>query len=524
MTKKELRLNYSLKLLFKTSLFIFIALIISKILSYGYRIIIARYFGPEIYGLFSLAIIVIYWFVIFALLGLSEGILRFTALYRGKKQIKKIRYIFRITSIFLIFSSIIAGIISFFLADFISINIFHNPSLIIFLKILSFTIPFWVFSILFFSIINAFEKIKASVFFNHITQNAIKIIAIIILIFFGMGTNAIIFSTFLAIFITFLLTYWYSKHKLSEIFMKYSLNKKTKVKTFNALFSYSWPVMFLSVITIIFYWIDSFLIGFFKTATEVGFYNAVIPIALLLAFTPELFLHLLFPIIIKEYSRKKLNLIKELTKQIGKWIFIINIPLLLLIIIFPGAIINILFGPEYIIAENALRFLSIGALFSSLFIISNNLLSMIGKSKLILFDIIIASIINIILNWLFIPMPFIFGLDNTLGINGAAIATMISVIIFNLLFIFQAKHYTSIIPLRRKIFRVFLISLIPLALLLSIKNQISINALSIIFLLISYFIIYFILLFILKGFDKNDLMIIKTLKKKIIKTRKKINS
>jgi len=517
MKKEDLRLDSSLRLLFKTSLFVFMALVISKVLSYAYRIIIAKYFGPEIYGLFSLATIIIYWFVIFALLGLSEGAIRFIALYRGKRQIKSIRYLFRISSAILIFSSIIAATVLFLLADFISLSIFNNPSLIIFLKVLSFVIPSWVFSILFFSIINAFEKVKASVFFNHIIQNAIKVIAIILLIFLGIGTNSIIFSTFLAIFITFLLAYFYCKNKLAEIFVKSYLDRKEKSKILNPFISYSWPVMFLSIITIIFYWIDSFLLGYLKTATEVGYYNAAVPIALLLAFAPELFLNLLFPIITKDYAKKKFNLIKETTKQIAKWIFIINIPLLLLIIVFPEAIINILFGAEYLVAANALRILSFGGLVSSLFVISNNLLSMIGKSRLILFDIVLATAINIILNWILIPLPFIFGLDNSLGLNGAAIATVISVVIFNLLFVIQAGHYTSIIPLRRKMLNVFLISLIPLAFLLIIRKLISINALSIILLTIFFFALYFFLLLILRAFDRNDLMIIKSLQQKIHK-------
>ena len=65
-----------------------------------------------------------------------------------------------------------------------------------------------------------------------------------------------------------------------------------------------------------------------------------------LSFAPELFISLLFPLISKDYSLGKIKLIKELTKQIGKWILIINIPILLLIIIYPGTIINLLFGQE----------------------------------------------------------------------------------------------------------------------------------------------------------------------------------
>ncbi len=515
MEKQEKKLNSSLRLLFKTSLFIFVAILLSKIFSYVYRIIIARHFGAEVYGLFSLAIIIIGWFGAIASLGLIEGILRYISLYRGKNEIKKIKYAFRISSKILIISTLITAAISFLLADFISISIFHNPNLIIYLKIFSFMIPFWVFGVYFISIMMSFEKIKQQSFLDGIVHNAIKVLSIVFLIFIGFKTNAVIFSFFLGVFFLFLLSYLYCKYKLSEIFKHAYLKQKTKNKIFKSLISYSWPLMFFGILIGIFYWTDSFIIGYFKSATEVGFYNVAVPIALFLTLAPDLFIQLFFPIITKEYARKNFQLIKELSKQIGKWIFMINIPLFLLVISFPGAIIKIMFGAEYLVAATALRLLLIGSLFSSMFIISNRLISMIGKSKLILIDLVIASIINIILNIWLVPMNSILGINNSLGINGAAIATVISIIIFNSLLMIQARHYTSIIPLRRKMLRIFLISLIPFLVLLFLKKLVVINILSIIILSAIFFLLYFILLILFKGFDRNDLVIISSIKKKL---------
>ena len=55
------KIDNSLKLIVKSSLVVFIGIFASKILSYIYRIVIARSpgFGPEAYGIFSLAVIVI---------------------------------------------------------------------------------------------------------------------------------------------------------------------------------------------------------------------------------------------------------------------------------------------------------------------------------------------------------------------------------------------------------------------------------------------------------------------------------
>jgi O-antigen/teichoic acid export membrane protein len=268
----------------------------------------------------------------------------------------------------------------------------------------------------------------------------------------------------------------------------------------------------------IFYWTDSFFIGFFKSSLEVGVYNAAIPIVLLLTFAPNLFIHLFFPLITKEYSRKNFELIKELSKQVGKWIFIINLPIFILMFLFPGTIINALFGAEYSAAEYSLRILSFGLLASSSLIILPSLIQMMGKSKLYFVDMVFALILNIFLNYFLIPLDKIFFIENSIGINGAALATTISVIFLNFLFLLQINHHLSFIPLRRKMFKILIISLIPTFLLFYLKKFVQINSISLI-LLGSFFIFSYILLILLTGcLDKNDIMILKSFKKRLIKS------
>ncbi len=515
MKERDKEINKGLKSLVKSSVIVLMAFILSKIFGYLYRIIIARYFGPEGYGLFSLSIVIVGWFVAISSLGFVEGMVRYISFYRGKNELDKIKYIYRFSSRILFVSTLITALILFFTSNFISVSIFHNPDLSFYVKIFSIMLPFWVFSTYFLSIMRAFEKVKEVSFIESILQSFSKLLFLVFFIFLGFKTNAIIFSFFLGILIMFLLAYFYCKIKLPKIFLNYKLDAETKRETSKNFFSYSWPVLFFGIISSIFYWVDSLSIGFFKSATEVGLYNAVIPIALLFNIAPEIFLQLFFPMITRKYSLNDLDFIKETSKQIGKWVFMINLPLFILMIFFPGMIINILFGQKYLIAANSLRFLVFGALFASVFIISNNLISMIGKSKIIFYDIIIATLINIILNIILIPQPVIFGMDNSLGINGASIATTISIIIFNTLFLIQARHYTTIVPTKLDNFKIFFAALISFVLLILLKNITVITIFSFILLTIFFLLSYILLLFLFKAFDEKDIMIFETFKRKI---------
>ena len=183
----------------------------------------------------------------------------------------------------------------------------------------------------------------------------------------------------------------------------------------------------------------------------------------------------------------------------------LNLPVLIIMVLFPGAIINLFFGKDYINAAFSLRFLALGIFFYSIFIISENLISMAGKSKIVLLDILLASLINIILNIFLVPKY---------NINGAAFSTMITYIIWSLISLLQARHYVSITPLKRKMFLILLISAIPTLLLVFIKQFIPITLPSLIIQGSLFFLLYFFLV-IYSCLDRNDWMILRAIKDKV---------
>ena len=506
MENNEQKINTGLKLIVKSSVVVFIGLFLSKILIYFYRIIIARYYGPEVYGLFTLGIMILSAIVALASFGFSEGLVRYVSFYRGKKGKNKIRFLYRTSLLILTISGIIAGLILFFLSDFISVTFFHNAELIIFLKIFSFLIPVFIFANIFLAFLRAYEKISEFSFVFNILQNVIKVAFLGLFVFLGWTTNAIAFSYFLGIFSMFVVAYFLCRYKLPQIFLGYDLSKEEKKQIKKEFVSYSWPILFLGVITLIFSWIDSFSIAYFMDVSSVGFYNAAFPIAALMGVAPELFRQLFLPLITKEYSRGNLEVIKELSKQSAKWIFIINLPLFIILFLFPGAVINLLFGSEFISATMALRILCISGIFTSLNLLLVNLILMAGKSKIILINLVVFSILNLVLNILLVPL---------FGINGAAASTTFVNIGMALVLFIEVKSSVKIVPLRRKMLRILLISIIPTGILLILKSFISINIFSLVLLGAFFFLLYFALIFLTRSFDRNDLEIFRAFWKKI---------
>lgn len=496
----------SLKVLVKSSFFVFIGVFISKIVLYLYRVVIARTYGSEDYGLFSLAMMILILFTTLALLGLNEGVLRFIPIFRGKKEEYKIRYLMRFSIKVALTLSIFFGALLFLLSDIIAASVFHNIRLSIFLKISSLAIPFYALSNILLSAIRGFENVGWYSFIVNIFQNVIKLLAILLLVFLGLNGNFIMISYVLGIMATFFLAFHVYKKKVSILLRKSQINVNSKSNLKKELFSYSLPLMFSTVLSLVYFWVDSFALGYIKGVSDVGYYNAVVPIAMLLPIVSDLFIQIFYPSITKEYSKKNFFLVREVSKQVGKWIISLALPLFIIMFLFPGAVINFLFGSEYIVATNALRILALASFISILNGLFFTLLSIAGKSKTIFVDFLTTSLLNLILNFILIQKY---------GLNGAAISTGISWVVLTILLVYQIYSIFGFVPVRKKILKVFLVSLIPLAVLLLIKKVVPQTLLFLLPIGILFFLIYFLILLISRCFDKNDLMILSSLKKKV---------
>ena len=497
----------SLRLLAKTSMIVLLFVIISKLLAYLYKIILARGYGPSEFGLFSLALIVTSIFVSIASFGLSDGLLRYISLYKNK-DMKKTKYLLKTTLKVNLFSSIIAGIIMFLLAKPIAIGFFKDVSLVIYLRAFSFAVPVMIIGGLFLTIIRSFEKIALYSFINNVFHNALRVLVIGLLLIIGLGRSAIISSYLAAVFGLAIFAYFASKKYLFKILKSKELKKGNK-ELRKDFFSYSWPIVFLAVIGGVFYWADSFVIGFFMSSADVGFYSVAFTIVSLYGIAPELFMQLFFPLVVREYSNKKMKVVREVSKQVGKWIFALNLSLFVMLIIFPGEIIQILFGQAFLAAENSLRILAFGGLISSIFmVLSSNLLSMKGKTKLILTNVLTISIINLLLNIYLVPKY---------GITGAAMSTSLTWVLLSLVFVFEVNYFISVIPIRKKMINLTAAMIIPALVIIYLKKFIPATFLPILLVSIMLLLLYLFFAIIFKGLDNNDLMIWRTVKDKFSK-------
>lgn len=482
--------HYSKKIA-KAGLILFLGMVLGRGLTYLYVALVSR-LGSANYGLLSLGFVVTLFLSTFALLGLRIGIVRYISYFMGKKNLQKVKGTILSSIRLSLPLSLLLAILLFIFSEFVAVNIFHNSELTSIFRLFSITIPFITLSHVFLGAMIGFQRIEYQVGIKDVGEIFSRLLLTFILIYLGYGLFGVEIAYIISVIITFFLSFYFLKKKV----FPQLISKVKPILIDKELFLFSFPLMFTGFLNLVVKWVDIFMIGIFRTASEVGIYNVALPTANLLVIVPTALMGLFMPVITELYSKKKKEDVKDLSKIISKWIFFANLPIFFLIFLFSKPILTIAFGSEYVVGYVALSVLLIGYLIASLSHTYSSILSMIKKTKVIMYVVIITTLINIILNYILIPK---------IGIVGGAIATSISLILACLFFAIYTYKFTKIQPLKLNYFKGILSGLIALLLIyyLSILyNPYSIFILFIFGLL--FLAVYFVFLMLFKCLDNTD--------------------
>ncbi|OYT34835.1 MAG: hypothetical protein B6U87_01310 [Candidatus Aenigmarchaeota archaeon ex4484_52] len=254
------------KIIAKGAIFVFIGIVISKILTYIWRVFIARYIGQEAYGIFSIAFALLGIVNVFAALGFSDGLFRYTSFYFARKKYGDAKGV--LLSVFSInfISSLFVCFILVFFSRVIAQYFFHNINLIWHVWIVAATLPFYVFSNHFLNLLNTKLRADYNAFIKNIIEGIVKILATILFVYFGYSTLAAILGYFVATIGTFILAAYFLFFKTN-----YGIILKSKAKYhYREIISYSIPLMITGFVTIFLSYTDTMMLGYFKGIIQTG--------------------------------------------------------------------------------------------------------------------------------------------------------------------------------------------------------------------------------------------------------------
>ncbi len=406
-----------------------------QLLGFFLTLLIAKYFGAEALGEYMLAVVVLRIFTLLAKLGLDTTSIRFSASFAAQNKWKSLLLFFKKVYSILILSSLISSFLMYFfsniIADFLNINSEY-------IRIFSYFILPMVFFVLHYQSLRGLKKIGIFSFYYRMSQALFTIIIILILLQFSNAPSipfhAYIISL-LFVSILSLLSFW---NVLKEKNNNYEEETIIEHQTLRNILVIALPLMLAQSVQLIMIWTDKLMIGNMMSVTDVGIYGVAFKLSMFASVTLMAINSIAAPKFAEMYGEKNMKGLKKIVQKSTKMIFWSTLPLLIIFFLFPTFFLGI-FGPEFKIGVNAFIILSVGMLISAFSGSVGNLLQMTGKQLVFMKILIAGAIINVGLNYLLIPESNPLSEFGISGINGAAIASMCSIVFWNLSMVLVVK-------------------------------------------------------------------------------------
>ncbi|MEM2138761.1 MAG: oligosaccharide flippase family protein [Candidatus Woesearchaeota archaeon] len=481
--------DYGRKFIQGTIIVLFFSLI-SAILGFFLKTIMARTIDVETIGLFFSVLGFITFFTFLRDLGLSDSLVYFLPLFKQKNNKKEIKRAILLTLKTQFFFGFLFFLLFIIFSNFLTENYFKNQNavyLIIFLGLYFFLDGIHE------TLMRIFHGYK-NYFYMQAIDFSFQFFSSLFLIYSIIFLKNVLFfalSYIIAEIITIIIfSFVFFKKFFPDFFsIKITKNKKQEKKLFN----FSIPTMIATIGELSYSQQTIFFLTFFSGLESVGYYVLVNSLAKLSVFLYKATSRVFSPLITEMWIKKDYEKLNYYFKEQFILIFSIAIPSSFILIFFSEIVINLIYGTKY---ENVSNILFISSIVVLLQLFNNffNHLSMgIGKPKFYRNNVYIKTMFNFIFNLFLIPK---------FGLIGAVFSDLLSVIFATahiLYFVLSLKKF--FIPIK-EFFYLFLSGIAFVFSILFLKNIFSLNPyLEMIFVLFLSGIIYLSSLFITKTYS-----------------------
>lgn len=387
--------------------------------SFLITIIITRLFGIQTFGNYSLVFALSQIVALFFTLGIPNTLIKiignhnFNFFQAKKLLIKGIKA----ASIF----SVLPILFFFFGADFISQSVFNNIELRNYFLIVAITIPIFIVHEIFLYFLIATKNFMKYNLFMFVLPNVLLLLFLCLFHEFDKKNHYTFIAFSLAVLLTVvmeIMTIFELKPKKESI----SISTVELIKTAS-------PLLFSGLFLYLLNYTNVILLGIMTDETQVGIYNIAYKIGSIGFLIIISVSTIITPKMAELYGQKNHSELKKLTHNSTQLIAVLSIPIVLFLVIF-GQYILSFWGNEIVTGYTTMTIVSIGVLFSAMAGNVDQILNMTENQKILRNITIVSFFINLGLSYILIP---------SYGIEGAAVASLTTNVLINVLCIYYIK-------------------------------------------------------------------------------------
>lgn len=404
----------------KSVFFSFGLKVLNFFLGLALSVVLARYLGPNQYGVYAFALSLVGMLGLPVQIGLPTLILREVARYHTLDGLSKIKGLISISNRVVIYISLVVIALVFVMHGWFfqgrgSYELKHETILVAVILIplvaLSRVREAWLQGMGFVLIAQLADKIALPI---------VMISLVLLVNTFVVVTAPIAMASYLgALTVSFLLSYFFVKRYLYPAIkivpVEYELAKWIKSII---------PLSFLAGVNFINTQVDILMLGVFSSSSEVALYKVATSGAVLMIFAMVALESVISPKIVEMYTSKKITSLQRMLTLSARFSGVFAVFCFLFFMLFGRDLIHLVYGNSYKDSYSVLVILALAQIVNASVGSVHAVLNLTGHEKYTLRAGLLAALINITLNILLIPKY---------GAIGAAIAMATSIIFINIL-------------------------------------------------------------------------------------------
>jgi O-antigen/teichoic acid export membrane protein len=394
--------------------------ILGVVTLFGFSLFLTHNYDPKIIGQYDFIRMVLLVLSSICVLGTDQSILYFTGILKSTNEMGKFKAIYK-KIVTLIFLLCIVVLIVFLVIGQKSIDSFFKDKSTYFL-IAKAILALFFYSITLFNTetIRALDKIYIAELFRNTFKYISVFIGAVILFYFHLETYLV--DTFLigfialAIITTIIIFRLFKKENDDS-----TVNKETQY-TYAYIAHKSYPMAISNLAIFLMMTFDIVFLKKFKGDETVAYYGIVMKlVSILFMINNSVYISVSLKIAQLYTDNNRTELLNAL-KQSARIIVLLTLPVVIFVCFFSTNILYF-FGENYVQGKQALVILMVGQLVASFFGVSAVYLNMTGRQSIFQIVLVVAVLVNLILNIILIPIY---------SITGAAIAFVSSLLFWNI--------------------------------------------------------------------------------------------
>jgi O-antigen/teichoic acid export membrane protein len=424
--------------------------VLGYILKSGSTFLMQHVLDVAAFGIYSLCFSIISLVASISTFGLDDAMVRYTAIYRGKRQIHLVRRLTVFCTALAGILGIIGALVVILLAPRLARAIAapaYAPSVTTYLTLMAPLIPLTVMQMIWLGGLQGFKDFKRRVLAQRIIVPFIVIVMLIItLIFFKHNVFAVITVTIISTIISALFNLHFLFRRIERMQAIQSTQSaplaesSTNTYKVREWLGFSTPNFLTNIVDIMLDAIDTLLLGYFHIGPiGIGHYSAAIKISGFIAM-PLTSLNAMFsPTIAELHSKGEHKKLEAMFKVVTQWAITFSLPIFCVSALFSFGLLELLSGKNFVAAWPLLIVFGLGAMANAATGSVGFMLLMTGHQKVSFLNSLVAIVINIMLGIILTPRY---------GVMGTAISTGLATATVNLMRLLQVHLLLKMHPYR----------------------------------------------------------------------------